>query len=74
MMVKLLSQEQYDLIKDNLFNETNYFLSIMDANNNWTLELSQVEQITNVDFFWVKDLPEIEYKRKVVSFPIRQNN
>ena len=73
-MVKLLSQEQYDLIKDNLFNETNYFLSIMDANNNWTLELSQVEQITNVDFFWVKDLPEIEYKRKVVSFPIRQNN
>ena len=68
-MVKLLSQEQNNLIKDKLFNETNYFLSIIDADDNWTLELSQVEQITNVDFYWVKDLPEIVYKKKYTPLP-----
>jgi hypothetical protein len=69
MMVKLLTIEQYDLIKDNLFNETNYFLPIIDADDNWTLELIQVEQITNIDFLWVKDLPEIEYKKKYTPLP-----
>jgi len=65
MKVKLLTTEQKDSLIGIYFKEHQLFCPIEDANEKWVLGLETAEQTTNPDFNWVKDLPEIEYERKM---------
>lgn len=38
---------------------------IQDAANNWFISSEEVNQTTNEQFLWVKDLPQIEYNPKI---------
>ena len=66
---KLLTQEQYDLCYNQMYNDTNYFLAEKDTFDNWVIEMAQVNLITNPSFMWVKDLPQIEFEYKTYPLP-----
>jgi hypothetical protein len=66
---KLLTQEQYDLVVNQKFNNTNYFLPLKDTFDNWVIEMAQVEQITNPNFSWINDCPEIEFDYPTIPLP-----
>ena len=34
---------------------------VQDGNDNWVITSEEVNQTTNEEFLWVKDLPQIEY-------------
>jgi len=65
MKIKLLTTEQKDSLLGVYFKDNHLFSPIQDANDNWVLNLETVNQTTNPDFQWVKDLPEIDFERKV---------
>jgi|GEM_PF-3373843 len=67
MKVKLLTTEQKDSLMGIYFKEHQLFSPIEDVNGNWCLGLETVRQTTNPDFQWVKTLPEIDFKKKVVD-------
>ena len=67
MKVKLLTSEQKDSLIGIYFKEHQVFCPLEDANGNWILGLETADQTSNADFQWVKDLPEIEYEKKVVN-------
>ena len=66
---KLLTQEQYDLCYNKMYDDTNYFLIGQDTFDNWVIEMSQVDNITNPNFMWVKSCPEIEFEYKIIPLP-----
>jgi hypothetical protein len=42
-----------------------YFNPIQDNNNNWVISLEEMNgRVLNPDFFWVRDLPQIEFEPK----------
>jgi hypothetical protein len=38
-----------------------FYNPVQDGNSNWIISIEEVEQTTNENFLWVKDLPQIEY-------------
>lgn len=62
--VLLLTEEQKDLLIGQLFEEDSYFNPIQDKNNNWIISTEERDFCINPDFFWIKDLPLIDYEPK----------
>jgi len=60
--VALLTEEQKDLLVGQLFAEDSYFNPIQDKNENWVISTEEQEFCVNPDFFWIRDLPLIEYE------------
>jgi hypothetical protein len=62
MVVYLLTEKEknkllgVEFIPDNLYNP------IQDIDKNWIISAQEVEQTTNENYLWVKDLPQIKYK------------
>jgi hypothetical protein len=61
MMVGLLTSEQKDSLVGQLYAPDSYFNPIQDANGNWIISLEEVDQCTEPDFLWVKQLPLIDF-------------
>jgi hypothetical protein len=62
IQVGLLTETQKDQLVGQLYDSDSYFNPIQDIDNNWIISTEEIEQCVNPDFFWVKDLPLIEYK------------
>ena len=67
MKVLLLTEEQKDLLVNKSYTNDSYFNPIQDIDDNWVISLEERDFCTNVEFMWVNDLPEIEYKPKPVQ-------
>jgi len=65
----LLTTDELNLVLNKKYNDTNYFLPLQDTYNNWVIEMAQVDNITNPDFLWVKNCPEIEFEYKKEPLP-----
>jgi hypothetical protein len=63
-MVALITPYQKELLTGKEFAPGCYFNPIEDANGNWVISIEEVEQCTNPDFPWVKDLTTIVYEPK----------
>lgn len=63
-LVGLLTIEQYNEIVGQLYAPDSYFNPIQDADDNWIISTEEINFCTNPEFYWVKDLPLIEYKPK----------
>jgi hypothetical protein len=60
--VGLLTQEQmYSIIKKE-YTTDSYFNPLQDLNDNWIISVEEIEFCTNIEYFWVKDLPLIIYE------------
>lgn len=44
-----------------------FFNPIQDINGKWVISVEEIEQCTNENFLWVKDLPLIDYEPKIVN-------
>ena len=62
MIVYKLTLVQKKLLDGVQFAPDNLYNPIQDIKGNWIITQEEVEQTTNEDFAWVKNLPEIEYK------------
>jgi hypothetical protein len=62
MIVYLLTEKQKNELVGVEFIPNNYYNPIQDYYKNWIISTQEVEQTTNENFLWVKDLPPIEYK------------
>jgi len=68
--VGLLTETQKDQLIGQQYTQDSYFNPIQDIDDNWVISLEEINQCTNSDFSWVKDLPLIEYKPKETPLPI----
>ena len=66
-LVGLLTIEQYNEIVGQLYAPDSYFNPIQDADDNWIISEEEINFCTNPEFYWVKDLPLIEYKPKQID-------
>lgn len=41
---------------------------IQDDANNWIISTKEVNETTNEQFLWLKDLPQIDYNSKIVNY------
>ena len=55
-MIAIITTEQKDLLIGQRFDWVQFFNPVQDLNNNWVISQEEIEQCTNVDFQWVKDL------------------
>ena len=58
MIVALLTPEQAEELKGQLYAPDSYFNPIQDANDNWIISTQEQDQCS-ID--WVKELPLLEY-------------
>ena len=61
--VGLLTIEQKDKLVGQLYAPDSYFNPIQDGNEppNWVISIEEIDQTTNEEFMWVKDLPLIPW-------------
>ena len=62
--VGLLTETQKDELIGQLYDKDSYFNPIQDVNDNWIISIEEIDQCTNHEFIWVKDLPLIPYEPK----------
>jgi hypothetical protein len=67
MQVYLLTEKQKNELVGVEFIPDNYYNPIQDYYSNWIISIEEVEQTTNENYLWVKDLPLIEYKPKELN-------
>ncbi len=62
-MIKVykITEQQKDLLVNQMFILDNYFNPVLDANGNWIISIEEVNQCTNENFMWVKDLQLIDF-------------
>lgn len=60
--VGLLDQDEKEALEGQRFADGKYFTPLQDADGNWILHIEQIKNNKNIDFWWVKHLPLINYK------------
>jgi hypothetical protein len=63
----ILDNDEKEALEGQEYAPNRFFTPIQDADNNWILPLTQIENNQNIDFWWVKHLPLIEYKPNVMD-------
>lgn len=65
MQVGLLTNAQKAQIEGGEFTPDCFFNPIQNAANQWVITLEEMNgRVTNPEFFWVRDLPKIDYVPK----------
>lgn len=60
-----LTTEQKDLLLDVTFDGIQYYNPVLDNNDVYFISEQEVNQTTNPDTMWVKDLPLVDIQLKV---------
>lgn len=63
--VGLLTDKEKDALIGQLYMPDSYFNPVQDADLNWFISVEEIDQCTNQEFMWVKDLPLIPYNPKI---------
>lgn len=61
MEVGLLTESQKDSLVGQLYTSDSYFNPIQDDLDQWVISTEEINQCTNPEYQWVKDLSLIEY-------------
>jgi len=62
MLVGVLDEDEKNYLSNKCYDEYKKFTPILESNGQWVLPLHQIYENTNIDCWWVKYLPIIEYK------------
>lgn len=62
--VGLLTELQKDKLVGQLYAPRSYYNPIQDFYDNWIISVGEIEQCTNEEFMWLKDLPLIIFTFK----------
>jgi hypothetical protein len=63
MLGGLLDEEEKTFLSEKHYKEHKIFTPILDSNNNWVLPLHQIIENKNIDCWWVRYLPIVEFKQ-----------
>jgi len=55
-MIAIITTEQKDSLIGQSFDGVQFFNPVQDIDSNWCISVEEIDQCTNVDFQWVKDL------------------
>jgi hypothetical protein len=55
-MIAIITIEQKDSLIGQRFDGVQFFNPVQDIDNNWCVSVEEINQCTNIDFQWVKDL------------------
>jgi hypothetical protein len=74
MIVYVLTEAEKESLVGQKYTTDSFFNPIQDGNTpaNWVISTEEVDQTTNEEFMWVKDLPTITWVPPVT--PIEENN
>jgi hypothetical protein len=64
IQVGLLTIQQKNELVGQLYTDDSYFNPIQDINDNWVISIEEINQCTNPEFMWVKDLELTPYEPK----------
>lgn len=64
MKVAVITATKAKELQGKEFTKDSYFNPILDANNKWVISIEEIEQITNDEFAFLKDLPTIDFTPK----------
>ena len=67
ILVALLTEAQKNELLGQLYATDSYFNPIQDIEYNWVISTEEQEFCIEEEFLWVKDLPLIIYKPKILS-------
>ncbi len=59
--VAIITQEQADLLRGQEFAPASHYNPVQDCLENWIISIQEIEQTTNPEYLWVKDLPLIDW-------------
>jgi len=62
--VGLLTEEQKDSLVGVYYAPDSIYNPIQDADDNWVISVEEMQDTTNEETLWVKELPLIEYVPK----------
>jgi hypothetical protein len=62
--VGLLDQEEKEALQGEKYDLNKFFTPEEDADGNWVLSINQIKNNKNINFWWLKYLPLIDYKPK----------
>jgi hypothetical protein len=65
MIVYLLTESEKDSIVGKQFAPSSIFNPIQDFYDQWVISKEEVEYCINIEFLWIKNLPQIEYIPKI---------
>jgi hypothetical protein len=68
-LVGLLTIEQKDQLVGQWYAPDSFYNPIQDISDNWVISVEEMQNTTNPDTEWVKDLPLIEYQPKPTPSP-----
>jgi hypothetical protein len=60
--VGLLDQDEKEALEGEKYDHKKIFTPLKDADENWVLPIKQIKNNKNINFWWVKYLPLIDYK------------
>ena len=64
MIVAILTTDQKEQLVGQEYTIDSYFNPIQDLNDNWVISTEEIDNLTNEDFAWIKDLKLITYEPK----------
>ena len=71
MIVRLLTEEQKDLLVGQTYDGVQYFNPTLDAEGNWFISNEEVNNCTHQGVVeWIHNLPEINYNPVVSELPL----
>jgi len=62
--VGLLAEDEKEALEGEKYDLNNFFTPLKDADENWVLPIKQIKNNKNINFWWVRYLPLIDYKPK----------
>ena len=65
----LLTEAQKDSLIGHQWQDGSYFGPVQDCNDQWVISTEEINGNTNPDFEWVKNLPLIDFCKKVYPGP-----
>jgi hypothetical protein len=60
----LLDEDEKEFLSKKQYEDDKFFTPLQDSEKKWILPLHQIFDNTNIDCWWIKYLPIIEYKPK----------
>ena len=62
MLGGILDEEERLYLSDKFYDECKPFTPVLDAEETWIIPLHQIFENKNIDCWWVKHLPVVEFK------------
>jgi hypothetical protein len=66
-LIAIITEEQKSNLLNQQFTKGNYYNPFQDFNDNWCITKIEIDNTTNKDFLWVKDLELSELNPKIYT-------